>query len=81
LAAATRIPFIGAALSKAKQFASHADTEEKQVTFEQLSKHAWACTAEGDPNTGFVIGDDAVLVADTQATTTGSPSTTACPST
>ena len=68
-------------MSKAKQFASHADTEEKQVTFEQLSKHAWACTAEGDPNTGFVIGDDAVLVADTQATTTGSPSTTACPST
>jgi glyoxylase-like metal-dependent hydrolase (beta-lactamase superfamily II) len=55
-------------LTKAKQFASHADTEEKQVTFEQLSEHAWAYTAEGDPNTGIVIGDDAVLVADTQAT-------------
>ena len=51
-----------------KAFASHADTQEKSVTFEQLSDHAWAYTAEGDPNTGVVIGDDAVLVADTQAT-------------
>ena len=51
-----------------KAFASHADTQAKQVTFEQLSEHAWAYTAEGDPNTGIVIGDDAVLVADTQAT-------------
>jgi glyoxylase-like metal-dependent hydrolase (beta-lactamase superfamily II) len=51
-----------------KAFASAADTEEKQVTFTQLSEHAWAYTAEGDPNTGIVIGDDAVLVADTQAT-------------
>ena len=51
-----------------KKFASQADLQEKQVTFEQLSEHAWAYTAEGDPNTGIVIGDDAVLVADTQAT-------------
>ena len=51
-----------------KKFASQADLEEKNVTFEQLSEHAWAYTAEGDPNTGIVIGDDAVLVADTQAT-------------
>jgi glyoxylase-like metal-dependent hydrolase (beta-lactamase superfamily II) len=51
-----------------KAFASHADTQEKKVSFEQLSEHAWAYTAEGDPNTGIVIGDDAVLVADTQAT-------------
>src|SRR5690349_16554556 len=51
-----------------KAFASQADLEEKKVTFEQLSAHAWAYTAEGDPNTGIVIGDDAVLVADTQAT-------------
>ena len=51
-----------------KTFASQADLEEKKVTFEQLSEHAWAYTAEGDPNTGIIIGDDAVLVADTQAT-------------
>ena len=51
-----------------RTFASHADVEEKQVTFGQISEHAWAYTAEGDPNTGIIIGDDAVLVADTQAT-------------
>ena len=51
-----------------KAFASQADLEEKQVSFAQLSEHAWAYTAEGDPNTGIIIGDDAVLVADTQAT-------------
>jgi len=51
-----------------KTFASQADLEEKHVSFVQLSEHAWAYTAEGDPNTGIIIGDDAVLVADTQAT-------------
>jgi glyoxylase-like metal-dependent hydrolase (beta-lactamase superfamily II) len=51
-----------------KTFASQADLDDKKVTFEQLSEHAWGYTAEGDPNTGIVIGDDAVLVADTQAT-------------
>ena len=55
-------------MSQAKKFASQADLEEKKVTFSQISEHAWAYTAEGDPNTGIVIGDDAVLVADTQAT-------------
>ena len=55
-------------MSQTKKFASQADLEEKKVTFAQLSEHAWAYTAEGDPNTGIVIGDDAVLVADTQAT-------------
>ncbi len=51
-----------------KKFASHADVEEKKVTFEKLSEHAYAYTAEGDPNTGIVVGDDAVMVIDTQAT-------------
>ena len=55
-------------MSATKKFASQADLEEKQVTFSQISEHAWAYTAEGDPNTGIVIGDDAVLGADTQAT-------------
>ncbi|MDK9724856.1 MAG: MBL fold metallo-hydrolase [Sterolibacteriaceae bacterium MAG5] len=51
-----------------KRFASQADLEEKKVTFERLSDNAWAYTAEGDPNTGVVIGDDAVMVIDAQAT-------------
>ncbi|GAA4358840.1 MBL fold metallo-hydrolase [Variovorax defluvii] len=55
-------------IQSTKAFASQADLEEKKVTFSQISEHAWAYTAEGDPNTGIVIGDDAVLVADTQAT-------------
>ncbi len=55
-------------MSTAKAFASHADTREKVVSFEQLSEHAFAYTAEGDPNTGVIIGDDAVMVVDAQAT-------------
>ncbi|HEX7687295.1 MAG TPA: MBL fold metallo-hydrolase [Burkholderiaceae bacterium] len=55
-------------MSTEKTFASQADLEEKKVTFSQLSEHAYAYTAEGDPNTGIIVGDDAVLVADTQAT-------------
>ncbi len=51
-----------------KQFASVADLEVKKTTFEQLSAHCWAYTAEGDPNTGVVIGDDAVLICDALAT-------------
>src|SRR5438128_2583775 len=51
-----------------KKFASQADLEEKKVSFDRLSEYAYAYTAEGDPNTGIVVGDDAVLVVDTQAT-------------
>ena len=51
-----------------KAFASRGDLEPKKVTFSQLSEHAWAYTAEGDPNTGVVIGDDCVMVLDAQAT-------------
>jgi glyoxylase-like metal-dependent hydrolase (beta-lactamase superfamily II) len=55
-------------MTKTKTFASQADLEEKRVSFDKLSEHAYAYTAEGDPNTGIVIGDDAVMVIDTQAT-------------
>ena len=51
-----------------KKFASQADLEEKRISFDKLSENAYAYTAEGDPNTGIVVGDDAVLVIDTQAT-------------
>jgi glyoxylase-like metal-dependent hydrolase (beta-lactamase superfamily II) len=51
-----------------KAFASQADLADKKVTFARLSENAYAYTAEGDPNTGVVIGDDAVMVIDTQAT-------------
>jgi len=51
-----------------KKFASQADLVAKKISFDRLSDHAYAYTAEGDPNTGIVIGDDAVMVIDTQAT-------------
>ena len=51
-----------------KAFASQADLTEKKVSFTKLSDNAYAYTAEGDPNSGVVIGDDAVMVLDTQAT-------------
>ncbi len=52
----------------ARAFASQADMAEKKITFSRLSEHAYAFTAEGDPNSGVVVGDDAVMVVDTQAT-------------
>jgi glyoxylase-like metal-dependent hydrolase (beta-lactamase superfamily II) len=51
-----------------KEFASRADLQEKQVTFTRLSDNAYAYTAEGDPNSGVIIGDDSVLIVDTTAT-------------
>lgn len=51
-----------------KQFASKADLTAKQVSFTKLSDHAYAYTAEGDPNSGVIIGDDACMVIDTTAT-------------
>ena len=49
-------------------FASKADLAAKQVSFTQLSENCWAYTAEGDPNSGVIIGDDACMVIDTTAT-------------
>ena len=51
-----------------KKFASQADLEEKKISFTELAEGLYAYTAEGDPNTGIVIGDDSVMVLDTQAT-------------
>ncbi|MBV8391868.1 MAG: MBL fold metallo-hydrolase [Alphaproteobacteria bacterium] len=52
----------------AKAFAAQADQAEKRITFSRLSEHAYAFTAEGDPNSGVIVGDDAVMVIDAQAT-------------
>ena len=55
-------------MSSTRSFASQNDLADKKITFSRLSDNAYAYTAEGDPNTGIVIGDDAVMVIDTQAT-------------
>ena len=51
-----------------KKFASQADLEEKQISWDKLSDNAYAYTAEGDPNTGVIIGDDSVMIIDATAT-------------
>lgn len=52
----------------AKQFASAGDMADKKISFTEIGKDLWAFTAEGDPNTGVIIGDDSVMVVDAQAT-------------
>ena len=52
----------------AKSFASTEDTAEKKVSFDQIGSGLYAYTAEGDPNSGIIVGDDGVMVIDAQAT-------------
>jgi glyoxylase-like metal-dependent hydrolase (beta-lactamase superfamily II) len=54
----------------AKPFASSADIAEKRSTLEELAPAVLAFTAQGDPNVGAVIGEDAVLAIDARATPT-----------
>src|SRR5215211_4902574 len=51
-----------------KDFASAGDLVEKKVSFDEIGPDLYAYTAEGDPNSGIIIGDDAVMVVDAQAT-------------
>ncbi len=52
----------------AKAFASQGDMSEKQISFTEIGKGLWAFTAEGDPNSGVIIGDDSVMIVEAQAT-------------
>ena len=52
----------------AKAFASQGDLGEKTVSFSEVGEGLWAFTAEGDPNTGVIIGDNSVMIVDAQAT-------------
>ena len=52
----------------AKAFASQGDMTEKKITFSEVGKGLWAFTAEGDPNSGVIIGDDSVMIVEAQAT-------------
>ncbi len=51
-----------------KKFASQGDLTEKKISFSEIGRDIWAFTAEGDPNTGVIIGDDSVMIVDAQAT-------------
>jgi glyoxylase-like metal-dependent hydrolase (beta-lactamase superfamily II) len=52
----------------AKAFASQGDMAEKKISFTQIGEGLYAFTAEGDPNTGVIIGDDSVMIVEAQAT-------------
>jgi len=51
-----------------KGFASTSDMTEKKVSFDQIGPGLYAFTAEGDPNSGVIVGDDSCMVIDAQAT-------------
>ncbi|WP_109310898.1 MBL fold metallo-hydrolase [Ruegeria sp. AU67] len=52
----------------AKAFASQGDLAEKTISFTEVGEGLWAFTAEGDPNSGVIIGDDSVMIVEAQAT-------------
>lgn len=52
----------------AKAFASQGDLTEKKTSFTEIGDGLYAFTAEGDPNSGVIIGDDSVMVIEAQAT-------------
>ncbi|MBF9044303.1 MBL fold metallo-hydrolase [Rhodobacterales bacterium HKCCE4037] len=52
----------------AKAFASQGDMTEKTITFDEIGDGLYAFTAEGDPNSGVIIGDDSVMIVEAQAT-------------
>ena len=52
----------------AKAFASQSDLSEKTTSFTEIGPGLYAFTAEGDPNSGVIIGDDSVMVIEAQAT-------------
>ncbi|PWS35331.1 MBL fold metallo-hydrolase [Falsiroseomonas bella] len=49
-------------------FASTNDMAEKKISFDELGPGLFAYTAEGDPNSGVLVGPDGVVVVDAQAT-------------
>ena len=51
-----------------KGFASTTDMAEKKVTFSEIGTDLYAFTAEGDPNSAVIVGEDGCLVFDAQAT-------------
>jgi len=51
-----------------KGFASATVFSENKVSFEEIGPGCYAYTAEGDANSGVIVGDESVMVIDAQAT-------------
>jgi glyoxylase-like metal-dependent hydrolase (beta-lactamase superfamily II) len=52
----------------AKAFASQGDMADKKISFTEVGEGLYGFTAEGDPNTGVIIGDESVMIVEAQAT-------------
>ncbi len=52
----------------ARAFASTKDLGPTPSTLEPLTANTWVYVDEGDPTSGFIVGDDGVMVIDTRAT-------------
>jgi glyoxylase-like metal-dependent hydrolase (beta-lactamase superfamily II) len=52
----------------APSFASTSDTAAKTVSFSEIGPGLYAYTAQGDPNSGIIVGEDSCMVIDAQAT-------------
>src|SRR3569623_3691407 len=52
----------------AQGFASTTDLGEKKITFSEIGTDLYAFTAEGDPNSAVIVGEDGCMVFDAQAT-------------
>lgn len=50
------------------KFASQNDLNKKKISFTEIGDGLYAFTAEGDPNSGVIIGDESVMVIEAQAT-------------
>src|SRR6202011_2602584 len=55
-------------MSSKKGFASTGDMSDLKISFTEVGPDLFAFTAEGDPNTGVIVGDDCCAVFDAQAT-------------
>ena len=49
-------------------FASQGDLADKATTFTELAHGVYAYTAQGDPTSGVIVGDEGVMVVDATAT-------------
>ena len=51
-----------------QRFRVHDRLAEKKITFSEIGTDLYAFTAEGDPNSAIIVGDDGCLVFDAQST-------------
>ena len=50
-----------------KAFASQGDRTDTKISCTEVGAGRYAFTAEGDPKSGVIIGDDSVMISEAQA--------------